>query len=115
MMPARPDRLLGRAGTGVRFNEHLEAEGPLVFEHACRMGLEGIVSKRKGSRYQSGRFSRLGQGEEPRGACGHAAGRRGLGSIMVVKQRQETSKSVTNPAWPPHADGPGGWLSSSAN
>jgi ATP-dependent DNA ligase len=27
----------------------------LVFEHACRMGLEGIVSKRKGSRYQSGR------------------------------------------------------------
>jgi hypothetical protein len=39
----------------VRFNEHLEAEGPLVFEHACRMGLEGIVSKRKSSRYQSGR------------------------------------------------------------
>jgi hypothetical protein len=40
-------------------------------------------------------YSRLGQGEEPRGASGHAAGRRGLGSIMVVKQRQETSKSVT--------------------
>ena len=49
------ERVLGRAGSGVRFNEHLEAEGPLVFEHACRMGLEGIVSKRKGSRYQSGR------------------------------------------------------------
>jgi bifunctional non-homologous end joining protein LigD len=39
----------------VRFNEHLEAEGPVVFEHACRMGLEGIVSKRKGSSYHSGR------------------------------------------------------------
>jgi bifunctional non-homologous end joining protein LigD len=26
-----------------------------VFAHACKMGLEGIVSKRKGSRYQSGR------------------------------------------------------------
>jgi hypothetical protein len=26
-----------------------------VFERACRMGLEGIVSKRKGSRYRSGR------------------------------------------------------------
>jgi bifunctional non-homologous end joining protein LigD len=49
------ERVLGRAGSGVRFNEHLEAEGPLVLEHACRMGLEGIVSKRKGSRYQSGR------------------------------------------------------------
>jgi ATP-dependent DNA ligase len=30
----------------VRLNEHLEAEEPLVFEQACRMELEGIVSKR---------------------------------------------------------------------
>ena len=27
----------------------------LVFRHACKMGLEGIVSKRLGSRYRSGR------------------------------------------------------------
>ena len=40
-------KLLARAGYGVQFNEHLEAEGPVVFDHACRMGLEGIVSKRK--------------------------------------------------------------------
>jgi hypothetical protein len=26
-----------------------------VFQHACKMGLEGIVSKRLGSRYRSGR------------------------------------------------------------
>ena len=39
----------------MRLNEHLETEGPLVFEHACRLGLEGIVSKRKGSWYSSGR------------------------------------------------------------
>jgi bifunctional non-homologous end joining protein LigD len=40
----------------VRLNEHLEHEdGSTVFEHACRMRLEGIVSKLKGSRYQSGR------------------------------------------------------------
>jgi bifunctional non-homologous end joining protein LigD len=26
-----------------------------VFAHACKLGLEGIVSKRKGSRYRSGR------------------------------------------------------------
>jgi ATP-dependent DNA ligase len=26
-----------------------------VFQHACKMGLEGIVSKRRGSRYRSGR------------------------------------------------------------
>jgi bifunctional non-homologous end joining protein LigD len=48
-------KLLARAGYGVQLNEHLEAEGPVVFDHACRMGLEGIVSKRKASCYQSGR------------------------------------------------------------
>jgi bifunctional non-homologous end joining protein LigD len=48
-------RMLGRAHGGVQLNEHLEAEGPLMFEHACRVGLQGIVSKRKGSRYSSGR------------------------------------------------------------
>jgi bifunctional non-homologous end joining protein LigD len=48
--------LLACAGIGVRLNEHLEhANGVHVFERACRMGLEGIVSKRKGSRYHSGR------------------------------------------------------------
>jgi bifunctional non-homologous end joining protein LigD len=31
------------------------ADGALVFEHACKLGLEGIVSKRKGSRYSAGR------------------------------------------------------------
>jgi ATP-dependent DNA ligase len=29
--------------------------GPLVFHHACKLGLEGIVSKWKDSRYRSGR------------------------------------------------------------
>jgi hypothetical protein len=29
--------------------------GDVVFRHACKMGLEGIVSKRLGSRYRSGR------------------------------------------------------------
>jgi bifunctional non-homologous end joining protein LigD len=36
-------------------NEHIEAEGPTVFAHACQMGLEGIVSKRKASSCRSGR------------------------------------------------------------
>jgi ATP-dependent DNA ligase len=33
---------------------HLEADGEVVFRHACNMGLEGIVSKRRDSRYSSG-------------------------------------------------------------
>jgi hypothetical protein len=39
--------MLAKAGLGLRFNEHLEGDGPTVFAHACKMGLEGIVSKRK--------------------------------------------------------------------
>jgi bifunctional non-homologous end joining protein LigD len=40
---------------GLRLNEHLTHPGDVVFRHACKMGLEGIVSKRLGSRYVSGR------------------------------------------------------------
>ena len=48
--------ILRKSRLGVRFNEHLEhPDGLAVFQHACRMGLEGIVSKRLGSRYRSGR------------------------------------------------------------
>jgi hypothetical protein len=48
--------ILRKSRPGVRPNEHLEhSEGDVVFRHACKMGLEGIVSKRLGSRYKSGR------------------------------------------------------------
>ena len=48
--------LLARSAPGLRFNEHLdEHHGPLVFQHACKLGLEGIVSKRRNSPYRSGR------------------------------------------------------------
>jgi ATP-dependent DNA ligase len=48
--------LLRRHGRpGLRFAEHLEGDGQTIFQHACKLGCEGIVSKRKGSRYQSGR------------------------------------------------------------
>jgi bifunctional non-homologous end joining protein LigD len=40
---------------GLRLNEHLTYPGEIVFRHACKLGLEGIVSKRLGSRYRSGR------------------------------------------------------------
>jgi hypothetical protein len=33
--------------------EHVEGDGATVFEHVCKLGLEGIVSKRKGSRYMT--------------------------------------------------------------
>jgi bifunctional non-homologous end joining protein LigD len=48
--------VLRKARPGVQLNEHLAHEdGEVVFQHACKMGLEGIVSKRLGSHYRSGR------------------------------------------------------------
>jgi bifunctional non-homologous end joining protein LigD len=47
--------ILLSTGLGIRFNEHIQGDGADIFRHACKMGLEGIVSKRLGSRYRSGR------------------------------------------------------------
>ncbi len=48
--------VLAKAAVGIRFNEHMEFDdGEVVFYHACKLGLEGIVSKRKDSTYRSGR------------------------------------------------------------
>jgi bifunctional non-homologous end joining protein LigD len=39
--------ILVKAWPGIRFNEHMEGDGETVFRHACKLGLEGIVSKRE--------------------------------------------------------------------
>ena len=47
-------RLIGRAKHAIRFIEHLANDGPTVFDHVCRMGLGGIVSKKVDAAYRSG-------------------------------------------------------------
>ena len=47
--------LLRGVRDGVAFNQHFEGDGGIVFQHACALGCEGIVSKRLGSHYRSGR------------------------------------------------------------
>jgi bifunctional non-homologous end joining protein LigD len=42
-------------GSPVRYSEHLQEDGPRMLEHSCRLGLEGIVSKRIDSPYRGGR------------------------------------------------------------
>jgi CheY-like chemotaxis protein len=49
------EMMLAKFGPGMRFNEHMEGDGETVFRHACKLGLEGIVSKRKDSSYRCGR------------------------------------------------------------
>ena len=48
-------KLLRRPHAGIVLNEVFEGDGDILFAHACKLGCEGIVSKRLGSLYRSGR------------------------------------------------------------
>jgi bifunctional non-homologous end joining protein LigD len=49
-------RLQRQFGDGIRLSQHLDgADGSVVFKHACALGLEGIVAKRRDRPYRSGR------------------------------------------------------------
>ena len=48
--------LVRKAGPGIRLSEHMAiTDGETIFQHACAMGLEGIVAKRRDRPYRSGR------------------------------------------------------------
>jgi bifunctional non-homologous end joining protein LigD len=47
LLPAEPGR--------IRFSDHVIAAGPQVYERACELEVEGIVSKRADAPYRSGR------------------------------------------------------------
>ena len=47
--------LLGDADPSIRFVEHFETGGDAVLQSACRLSLEGIVSKKRDATYRSGR------------------------------------------------------------
>ena len=55
----RLTKLLSRSNRalhdGIQLSEAILGDGARIFRHACWMDLEGIVSKRIGSRYVSGR------------------------------------------------------------
>jgi bifunctional non-homologous end joining protein LigD len=47
--------ILADAGPTIRFSESFEEDGAVILKHACRLGLEGVVSKRRDAPYASGR------------------------------------------------------------
>jgi bifunctional non-homologous end joining protein LigD len=47
--------LLEVAGAPLYLSEHFDEEGEMVLRHACRLSLEGVVSKRENAPYRSGR------------------------------------------------------------
>lgn len=57
-LAARKDALeglLAGAPEVLRYSAHFESDGDMVLRHACRLSLEGIVSKRRDAPYRSGR------------------------------------------------------------
>ena len=65
-------KLLRKAKPGIRYSEHLTGDGTAIFEHACKLGLEGIVSKRLNASYRSGKVKTRPKPQEPE-VGGHAA------------------------------------------
>ncbi len=51
--------LLRGASDPVRYTEHFDEDGPRLFKHACEIGLEGVISKRRDAPYVSGRTENL--------------------------------------------------------
>ena len=47
-------------GTDVQFSQSFEVDGREMYQHACKVGLEGVVSKVRDSRYHSGRSHETG-------------------------------------------------------
>ena len=47
--------IMAEAGNPLRYSGHFEESGAMVLRHACRLSLEGIVSKLRDSPYKTGR------------------------------------------------------------
>ena len=50
-------QLLGKDRAGLLISQPIDAAADVAFKHVCQLGLEGIVSKKLGSKYVSGRSS----------------------------------------------------------
>lgn len=84
------EKLLGGRSGLIKYSRHFEGDGPRILEHACRLGCEGIVSKRRSEKHRPGRSESwlktkctqrreffVGGYTEPQGS------RVGIGSILL--------------------------------
>lgn len=84
--------LLAAKGTAqsLRFSDHVQGHGAAVFEQACRLRLEGVVSKRADASYYPGRGPQWLKAKCVRqqefvvaGFTEPAGGRRGFGALLL--------------------------------
>jgi bifunctional non-homologous end joining protein LigD len=100
-------RLVARVPVGIAINEHTDEDGAVVFLHACKMGLEGIVSKRLTAPYRSGPYNEHGGGHlcaaRRRGSPQAPERRRACGPTFVLfakRPSRDASKSPTTASEP---------------
>jgi bifunctional non-homologous end joining protein LigD len=63
-------RLLARRVDGIFLSDYEQGEiGPDLFRHACILGLEGLVSKRRDSTYRAGRSPHWVKVKDPKSAA----------------------------------------------
>src|SRR5262245_35504119 len=51
------NQMLGKDRAGLLISQPIHAPAGSAFQHICRLGFEGIVAKKLGSKYESGRSS----------------------------------------------------------
>ena len=78
---------------GIALNEHYEGDGAIVFKYACKLGCEGIVSKRRGSQYRSGRSAHWVKVKNPNAPAVNREAEEDWGSPHWIKNRKR--KAVT--------------------
>jgi bifunctional non-homologous end joining protein LigD len=62
--------MLRRSYGGLTYSELITSiDGPTIYEHACKLGLEGIVSKRIDSPYRSGKVKTWVKTKNPNSAA----------------------------------------------
>jgi bifunctional non-homologous end joining protein LigD len=82
--------VLRKAGNGIQYVEHAERDGEKMFASVCKVGLEGIVSKRATSIYKSGRLERGSRSKtrsrQPRHAQKTERFKRCLNGVEVIEK-----------------------------
>jgi len=88
--------LLPEGNPSLRFSEAFPGDGPNVYGAACQLGLEGVISKRKGSHYEGGRHSawvkvKCKQDETllVGGFTAYAANKNAIGSLLLGEMVDE--------------------------
>jgi bifunctional non-homologous end joining protein LigD len=90
-------RLLGGRRLGIVLSDHTDDDGATIFRHACKLGLQGIVSKRLTAPYRSGPsrdwLAGLAQGQEP----GQSRNDPSAGSRVVMQAREKRKPPSRRP------------------